>query len=229
MPADPYYSAFAAAYVRGMAQRTALPLPDRLSSAPLESLTQSELEALLAIGKAAELKLYRFKRTHDDLPRVRRVISFLRSIPFQTLLDVGSGRGVFLWPFLDAFPAAEVTSLDLLAHRVDFLQAVADGGIARLRPVQADIGAYGGQSADVVTLLEVLEHIPDVAAAVHNSVRLARSYVVVSVPSQPDDNPEHIHLLTREKLAALFTDAGCTKLHFDGVNGHLILFARKAP
>ena len=76
---------------------------------------------------------------------------------------------------------------------------------------------------DVVTLLEVLEHIPDVQAAVNAAVRLARRYVVVSVPSQPDDNPEHIHFLTKPVLTGLFQNAGCRKLHFSGVNGHLIL------
>ena len=79
--------------------------------------------------------------------------------------------------------------------------------------------------SDVVTLLEVLEHIPDVQSAVTNAVRLARRFVVVSVPSQPDDNPEHIHLLTKDILTRLFAEAGCTKLHFSGVNGHLIMMA----
>jgi 2-polyprenyl-3-methyl-5-hydroxy-6-metoxy-1,4-benzoquinol methylase len=50
---------------------------------------------------------------------------------------------------------------------------------------------------DIVTLLEVLEHIPDVEKAVA-AVRMARKYVVVSVPSKEDNNPEHIHLLTKK-------------------------------
>ena len=52
-------------------------------------------------------------------------------------------------------------------------------------------------SVDIVTLLEVLEHIPDVEKAVA-AVRMARKYVVVSVPSKEDNNPEHIHLLTKK-------------------------------
>ncbi len=80
---------------------------------------------------------------------------------------------------------------------------------------------------DVVTLLEVLEHIPNVEAAVRNAVRIAKQCIVVSVPSKPDDNPEHIHLLTKDKLTALFNEAGCVKLHFSGVPEHLILVASK--
>ena len=49
-------------------------------------------------------KLHKFKRI-DELPRVRRVIGMLRGALRPTsLLDVGSGRGAFLWPLLDAFP-----------------------------------------------------------------------------------------------------------------------------
>jgi hypothetical protein len=56
---------------------------------------------------------------------------------------------------------------------------------------------------------------------------MMRKYAVVSVPSKEDDNPEHIHLLTKDMLTRLFTAAGCTRLHFGGVNGHLILIASK--
>ena len=73
--------------------------------------------------------------------------------------------------------------------------------------------------------LEVLEHIPDVESAVRAAVRMARRYVVVTVPSKPDDNPEHIHLLTKERLTELFEAAGCRRLHFDGVPGHLFVAA----
>ena len=57
------------------------------------------------------------------------------------------------------------------------------------------------------------------------AVRLARRYVVVTVPSKPDNNPEHIHLLTKDKLTGLFLRAGCEKLKFGGVSGHLMAVA----
>lgn len=49
--------------------------------------------------------------------------------------------------------------------------------------------------------------------------------MVVTVLSKPDNNPEHIHLLTKERLTDLFAAAGCEKLKFGGVNGHLLLIA----
>ena len=159
--------------------------------------------------------------------RVKKVMGFLRSVQPESLLDVGSGRGVFLFPFIREFPWVQVTSLDILEHRVALLNALSRGGVENLCTVKQDICAWDkpDDSFDVVTLLEVLEHIPDVAAAIRAAVRLARRYVVVTVPSKPDDNPEHIHLLTKEKLEQLFYDAGCRKLSFDGVNGHLFMVA----
>ncbi len=227
-----YYAAFAAAYVRGQALRGAAnpvegtpKLLQALLNTPLEQLTETQTEGILLAGEAAGLKLYHFKSGSRELPRIKKVLGILRSFPFQTLLDVGSGRGVFLWRCLGELPEIKVTSVDLLAERVAFMQAVTLGGLERLKAVQADFCVYNGPPVDVVTLLEVLEHIPDVQAAVRTAVKLAQKYVVVSVPSKPDNNPEHIHLLTREKLTALFASAGCARLHFDGVNGHLLMIA----
>lgn len=157
------------------------------------------------------------------------VLGFLRGVQPKSLLDVGSGRGVFLFPFLREFPEVPVTAADLLSRRVELLSAVAAGGVGRLTVFQEDICTWDMSpgSFDVVTLLEVLEHIPAVDRAVEATVRLARRYMVVTVPSKPDNNPEHIHLLTKEKLTALFSAAGCEKLKFGGANGHLLLIAAR--
>ena len=79
-----------------------------------------------------------------------------------------------------------------------------------------------------MTLLEVLEHIPNVMDAIKNAINLTSKFIVVTVPSKEDNNPEHIHLLTKEKLTKLFNDLGVTNLKFSGVNNHLVLIARKS-
>ena len=87
-----------------------------------------------------------------------------------------------------------MTSIDILPERVEFLENIHRGGIEHLCPVEANLceQPFPENSFDVITLLEVLEHI---------------------------------HLLTKEVLTELFTKAGCRKLKFDGVNGHLIMVA----
>lgn len=232
MSMDPYARRYhlnlAAAWVRGHALATGIPpLDPELLDMPLEVLLENELAAIVEAGSQAGLKLYPFKRDKTILPRVRQVLSFLQGIEFETLLDVGSGRGVFLLPFLETFPWVRVTSLDLLEERVTFLNELSAGGYSQLTAYRQDICGqpFPDNSFDVVTMLEVLEHIPEVEKAVAAAVRMAKKYVVVSVPSKPDDNPEHIHLLTRDILTELFTQVGCGRLHFSGVNGHLILVA----
>ena len=216
------------AYIRGVSKRTGVPqLSEALLEKPLHELTETDKEILEKAGREAELKLYRFKNM-GDLPRVQKAIGFLKGVWPESLLDVGSGRGVFLFPFLEEFPFVPVTSADILDYRVEFLQDIARGGIENLTAIQENICSWNApdKSFDVVTMLEVLEHIPEVEKAIMNAVRLAKRYVVVSVPSKEDDNPEHIHLLTKDILTDLFTRAGAKSLHFDGVNGHLFMTAR---
>lgn len=218
----------ACAYVRGVSLRTGIPaLSPSLVSTPLGDLNEDDTLKILTAGQDAQLKLYRFK-PHDDLPRVRMVMGFLKAIQPDSLLDIGSGRGVFLNSFLTAFPWVNVTSLDILPHRVQALRDIANGGLPQLTAIEQDLCAWDApdNSFDVVTLLEVLEHIPDTASAIRAAVRLARRYIVVTVPSKPDNNPEHIHLLTKSDLTELFTAAGCTSLSFGGVPGHLFMTAR---
>lgn len=218
----------AAAWLRGHAMRTGAPdIDPELLDMPLEVMTDDELSVIVEAGERTGQKLYPFKTGKTELPRVRRVLGFLHGLEFETLLDVGSGRGVFLLPFMGEFPYVKVTSLDLLEKRVTFLNELAAGGYSQLTAHNKNIcdQPFPENSFDVVTMLEVLEHIPEVDKAVAAAIKMAKQYVVVSVPSKPDDNPEHIHLLTKDVLTELFANAGCTKLHFSGVNGHLILMA----
>jgi len=222
-----YHMTLAAAYVRGAAlrageKRSAFPWLEK----PLEELSAEELAQTVQYGERHELRMYDFKKK-EDLPRVRTVLGFLKGVQPESLLDVGSGRGVFLFPFLREFPWTPVTSVDLLPRRVEVLQCMSEGGMDRLDARVQDFCAWDRPvgSFDVVTALEVFEHIPNVADAVRAAVRLARRYVVVSVPSKPDNNPEHIHLLTKDILTELFRQAGCESLQFGGVPGHLTLIA----
>ena len=91
--------------------------------APWEALSPAETGGLLRAGQV-------------------RVVGILHGLTPGTLLDIGSGRGVFL------------------------------------------------------PLLEVLEHVPDAACALAEAVRVARCFVVLSVPSRAEDN----HLIAVARL-----------------------------
>jgi 2-polyprenyl-3-methyl-5-hydroxy-6-metoxy-1,4-benzoquinol methylase len=206
-----YYTEFAAAFVRGR-------LPDAGAAST---------EELLRRGAAAGLRLHKFKRS-AALPRVRHVLGVLRGVAPADLLDVGSGRGVFLWPLLDALPHLSVTAIDRRPDRVADLDAVRRGGVARLRPALMDVTqlAFAGDNFDVVTFLEVLEHLTQPAQALAEAVRVARRFVIVSVPSKPDDNPEHIHLFDRQTLEAMLLAAGARRVTVEFVRNHIVATAR---
>ena len=206
------YEQLAAAYVRGM-------LPDQVEKA--------DLPTLVAAATAKGIKLHRFKRT-QDLPRVRAIISILRGLMPGTLLDIGSGRGVFLWPLLDAFPGLHVTSVERDSSRARHLRAVQAGGVDRLHVLEGDAAKTGlaAKTFDVVTVLEVLEHLERPIDVAREAVRLASQFVLATVPSRPDDNPEHIHLFTRVSLEELLRSAGAASVKIDFVLNHMIAVAR---
>lgn len=183
--------------------------------------------ALVERGRAEGLRLNKFKRG-SLLPRVAKVLGILRGLGPAALLDVGSGRGMFLWPLLHELPWLPVTALDADPIRARDLGAVRDGGVERLSVVQADACALPLPDAgvDVVTALEVLEHLREPPRAAAELCRVARRFVVCSVPSQPDDNPQHIQLFTPDRLRALLVDAGATRVQIDHVPGHMIAVAR---
>ncbi|HLV98296.1 MAG TPA: class I SAM-dependent methyltransferase [Ktedonobacterales bacterium] len=223
-----YYARLAAAYVRGKLMQTPLPKEYQpLFAQPLDALSEDEMDSLMQLGIAQGLRLHRFKRTMD-LARVRTVLGTLKGLQPRHLLDIGSGRGAFLWPLLDAFPDLPVTALDLLEYRVADMQAVHDGGIAQLTALKMDVTAlaFANRSFDVVTMLEVLEHIPDTRKALAEVCRVAERAFVCSVPSKPDDNPEHIHLFDEPTLRVLLAEQGALHINVSYVLNHRIVVAR---
>ncbi len=183
-------------------------------------------EQHLEVARRHALDLHRFKRK-DPLPRAAKVIGFLRGVGPRSLLDIGSGRGAFLWPLLDAFPGLDVTCVDPLPHRIASIEAVRRGGMANIAAVCGEFPAVdlGARTFDVVALLEVVEHLVDPQPALERAFALAERFVVLSVPGKPDDNPEHLHCFDPRDLKERLNRAGASRVSLMFVPGHTIAIA----
>lgn len=219
-----YYLRLAAAYVRGKLDTPCS--SDEIFNNPLAHLSIKDCERIYQHGLEAGLRLHRFKRT-AELPRIQKVLGILKSLQPANLLDIGTGRGVFLWPLLDALPWLPVTCIDLLDYRSADINAAANGGIENLQVMQMNAGhlAFKAGTFEGVTLLETLEHAPEPQQVINEVCRVSDRFVILSVPSKADNNPGHLHLFTTDKLRALFKAAGNFKIKFDAVLNHIVALA----
>lgn len=210
MESDRYYTELATAFVRGK----------------LGDMSQLSSEEVIRAGLDAGLRLHKFKR-NSELPRVRKVLGLLRGLAPANLIDIGSGRGTFLWPLLDSFPDLSVIAIDKKPQRVLDIDAVRRGGYENLSSALADATSlcFEESSADIVTMLEVMEHLASPEKAALEAVRVARCFVIASVPSKEDDNPEHIHIFDKAKLEEMFLSAGARRVKFEYVLNHIIAIA----
>ena len=101
-----------------------------------------------------------------------------------TLLDAGCGEG-FVADYLHRRnPALSITGIDNSAEAIAYAESrfgrAADFGVGSLLKLP-----YADNSFDTVVCSEVLEHIVEHEVAMGELKRVARNYVVVSVPNEP--------------------------------------------
>ncbi|MCW5983351.1 MAG: methyltransferase domain-containing protein [Bryobacteraceae bacterium] len=102
------------------------------------------------------------------------------------------------------------------------------GGVERLTVARMDAQrlAFQPRSFDVVTILEVLEHLEDPLAALRGAVAAARRFVLLSAPSTPDRNPGHLRLFGLGELKELAFRAGAASCSVEHVLNHRIALCR---
>lgn len=196
---------------------------------------------LVQRGLNTGLHLHRFKRS-AALPRIQKTLGLLKSLCPACLLDIGTGRGTFLWPLLDTFPHLQTTCTDLLDYRIMDLEAAARGGIQNLRPLRMDAGELGCRNFSPQIRLCVespyractqkvicLYSIP-MRTSPHQIYKYPRTQHIQGSRLQPGDEDldsipfEHIagrHLVIEEKMdgancAISFTATGGLKLQSRG-------------
>ena len=117
-----------------------------------------------------------FERDTDEL--------LTRALP-GSLLDVGCGEGIVTERWATSMPAMRVVGLDL-----DDPQLTAEW-TKRVRPNLTFLAGsayelpFADNEFDCVSGIEMLEHVPDPDTVLAEMRRVARSYLLVSVPREP--------------------------------------------
>ena len=135
-------------------------------------------------------------------------------VPAGVTVDVGVGEGFALERM---FPSG--TEVIALEYRHD-KAVVASERLESVSVVRGDAGVlpFPDASADLVTSIEVLEHLPGFEQAVAEMARICRGRLVVSVPWEPwfrlgnlgrgknvarfGNDPEHVQFFTPGRLRA---------------------------
>lgn len=133
------------------------------------------------------------------------------------LLDVGCGEGYVLEHLRRYWHGMRVLGVDG-DHQALSLARKACPGATFLQSDARKL-PFTDHSLDLITCLEVLEHLRDPALALAEMARVARRYILVSVPNQPyfalanllrgrnlarmGDDPGHIHHWTASQFLAL--------------------------
>jgi methionine biosynthesis protein MetW len=110
--------------------------------------------------------------------RARIVAEFVR--PGWSVLDLGCGDGSFLECLRREVPGIDVRGVDVSETALARARA---RGIEASRLDLAEPAAEVPGGHDVVTALEVIEHVPDAEAVVCRAATAARRYLIVSVPN----------------------------------------------
>lgn len=112
-----------------------------------------------------------------------KITSIVTDLNPQTLLDAGCGEGFVAEIFLSAMPSLQVTGFDMLEDSVKLAQLRNPRGTFTVGDIYNT--GFEENSFDVVVSFEVLEHLHQPDKALAELARVAKDYVVLSVPHEP--------------------------------------------
>ncbi|HEY3321363.1 MAG TPA: class I SAM-dependent methyltransferase [Planctomycetota bacterium] len=175
-------------------------------------MQEAEYQRLARIDR--EHWFYRGKRAI-----VRHWIERFRPLtPDDLLVDAGMGTGAWL---VEMSPRCRVTGLDHSEASLAIARPQVEAAGGNVFQTSLDRTPLGSESATVVTLLDVLEHLEDPAAAMSEMIRIARpgGLLVITVPalqmlwSDWDETLGHKRRYNRRQLLTLCTRPEIELLH----------------
>ncbi|MFZ1155241.1 MAG: class I SAM-dependent methyltransferase [Solirubrobacteraceae bacterium] len=102
-----------------------------------------------------------------------------------SLLDVGCGEGVLVHQWAQQLGEARVVGIDLEEPSIQAGWADRQAPNLQYRVMRAENLPFADSEFDVVTAIEVLEHVPDPEHTLSEMARCAQRHLLVSVPREP--------------------------------------------
>jgi 2-polyprenyl-3-methyl-5-hydroxy-6-metoxy-1,4-benzoquinol methylase len=103
----------------------------------------------------------------------------------ESLLDVGCGEGVLTLEWAERLGDGRVVGIDLADPKLRAEWARRSRPNLEFRAEEATRLSFGDDEFDMVAAIEVLEHVPEPEATVAEIARVARRFLLVSVPREP--------------------------------------------
>jgi 2-polyprenyl-3-methyl-5-hydroxy-6-metoxy-1,4-benzoquinol methylase len=103
----------------------------------------------------------------------------------QSILDVGCGEGVLTEQWADKLGSGRIVGIDLDDPKLKAEWDKRRRANLEYRVEDATKLSFADNEFDMATAIEVLEHVPDPVRTVAEMARVARSWVLVSVPREP--------------------------------------------
>jgi SAM-dependent methyltransferase len=103
----------------------------------------------------------------------------------ESILDVGCGEGVLTEQWADKLGSRRIVGIDLDDPKLKAEWDKRQRGNLEYRVEDATNLSYGDNEFDMSTAIEVLEHVPDPERTVSEMARVAKRWVLVSVPREP--------------------------------------------
>jgi SAM-dependent methyltransferase len=103
----------------------------------------------------------------------------------ETVLDVGCGEGVLTAEWAERLGDGRIVGIDLEDPKLEAEWAERRRPNCEFRVEEASSLSFADDEFDMAAAIEVLEHVPDPEATVAEMARVARRWLLVSVPREP--------------------------------------------
>jgi 2-polyprenyl-3-methyl-5-hydroxy-6-metoxy-1,4-benzoquinol methylase len=103
----------------------------------------------------------------------------------ESVLDVGCGEGVLTLEWAERLGDGRVVGIDLDDPKLRIEWEKRARPNLEFRPEEATRLSFGDDEFDLATAIEVLEHVPEPEATLAEMARVARRWLLVSVPREP--------------------------------------------